>query len=136
MIRVNGRISIPGDEVVMTAVTSQGPGGQNVNKVATAVQLRFDVARSSLPPRVKVRLLAMRDRRLTKEGVIVIRAQRYRRREQNRDDAVERLAVMIRKALAVPARRKKTAPSRAARQRRLTEKKRRSEIKKTRRSVE
>ena len=124
------------DELVMTAVTSQGPGGQNVNRVATAVQLRFDAARSSLPERVKERLLTLRDRRMTKDGVIVIRAQRFRSRERNREDAVDRLRGMIEKALAVPAERKKTKPSRASNRRRLERKKRRSDVKKLRRPVE
>jgi ribosome-associated protein len=135
MIRLRGGIRIPEDEITMTAVTSQGPGGQNVNRVATAVQLRFDAARSSLPEKVKERVLSLKDRRKTKSGVIVIRAQRYRSRERNREDALERLRTLLEKAMAVPARRRKTKPGKAARERRLQEKKRRSDVKKLRRPV-
>lgn len=136
MIRLKGGITLAEDEVTVTAVTAQGPGGQNVNRVATAVRLRFDAARSSLPPRVKERVLALKDRRMTKGGVIVIRAQRYRSRERNREDALERLRGLLEKAVAVPARRRKTKPGKAARERRLQEKKRRSDVKKLRRPLD
>lgn len=135
MLEIDRNLAIPEGEITMTYMTSQGAGGQNVNRVATAVRLRFDVARSSLPREVKDRLLALRDRRITKRGVVVIRAQRYRHREKNRSDALRRLAALIRRAMITPARRKKTSPTGTARKKRLEEKKRRGEVKSLRRKI-
>ena len=128
-----GPLQIPDDELVERFVRSAGPGGQNVNKVATAVELRFDVAGSpSLTEPVRERLLARRDRRMTNEGVLVLSAQRFRTQERNREDARERLAVFIETGLHAPKPRIATRPTRAAKKRRLDAKKERSTIKRGR----
>ena len=117
------------DEVEFSAIRSQGPGGQNVNKVATAVHLRFDIARSSLPERVKARLLASRDSRVTEQGIIVIKAQSARTRDRNKADALARLQAMVDEAAHVPAVRRPTRPTLASKRRRLEDKATRSEVK-------
>lgn len=127
MLEVTPQIHIPDDELAETFVRSSGPGGQNVNKVSSAVELRFDVARSTaLPEAVRQRLLARRDRRLTDDGVLVISANRFRDQGRNREDARLRLAEIVRAATLVPKKRIATKPSKGAQERRLQEKKTRS----------
>jgi len=134
MIRITPFISLDEKELDFDFVRAAGPGGQNVNKVATAVQLRFDVKQSpSLPRDVRVRLLKLAGSRATVEGVIVIHARRFRSQHQNRQDAVERLMDLIRQAARKPRRRIKTRPTAASRRRRLEEKRRRGGMKKMRR---
>jgi ribosome-associated protein len=135
MLQVTPSIAIPDDELVERFVRSSGPGGQNVNKVASAVELRFDALNSpSLGEELRTRLLARRDRRITDEGVIVISAQRFRTQERNREDARERLAGLILAATHVAKKRIATKPSRASKERRLGAKKERSQVKTARRA--
>jgi ribosome-associated protein len=133
MLAINVDIIIPEAELVERFVTSSGPGGQNVNKVASAVELRFDVRNSpSLPEPLRERLLARRDRRLTGDGVLVLQAQRFRDQGRNREDARERLAEIIRAGLHVAKKRVATKPSRAAKKRRVDAKTGRGAIKRNR----
>lgn len=130
MIEVSPRIRIPEEEIVLAFVRASGPGGQNVNKVSSAVQLRFDVAASpSLPEAVKARLAGLAGRRLTREGVLVIQAQRFRTQERNREDAIERLVELIRAALKVDPPRRPTLPTLGSKTRRLESKARRGAVK-------
>jgi ribosome-associated protein len=130
MLEIGTAIRIPDEELVERFVRSSGPGGQNVNKVASAVELRFDAAASlSLPEPVRARLLARRDRRITDEGVVVISAQRFRTQERNREDARERLAALIEAATHVPKARVATRPTRASKERRLAGKRERAQVK-------
>lgn len=131
-IRVTDQIGIGDEEVEISAIRASGPGGQHVNKASTAVHLRFDIGASSLPERVRQRLLDSRDSRITAEGVLVIKAQRYRSQEKNRAEAVERLCELVRAAARTPRKRIPTRPGRAAKRKRLEEKKKRGALKKLR----
>jgi len=135
MIHITDRISIDETELAETFIRASGPGGQNVNKLSSAVQLRFDVRHSpSLPDGVRARLERLAGKRLTREGVLVITAQRHRTQERNRADARERLIELIREAATPPVPRRPTRPTRASRERRIETKKRRSTIKSLRRA--
>ena len=136
MIRVTPTISIDEKEIQQEFVRASGPGGQNVNKVATAAQLRFDVRNSpSLPDDVRERLIRLAGRRVTEQGILIIDARRFRTQERNRQDSIDRLLVLIRKAARKPKPRHRTRPTLASKGRRLDEKRRRAGIKRTRRPV-
>jgi len=135
MIRISPTLTIPDEELAFSYLRASGPGGQNVNKVASAVQLRFDVTRSTaLPEEVKVRLARLAGARMTLDGVLIIEARRYRSQERNREDAGGRLAALIQKALIRPKERRPSRPGAAARAKRLDRKKKRGEIKRLRAS--
>ncbi|GAA5524802.1 peptidyl-tRNA hydrolase ArfB [Microbulbifer aestuariivivens] len=135
MLKISSSLDIPLDEIEMHAVRAQGAGGQNVNKVASAIHLRFDIPASSLPEEIKARLLALGDQRISSDGVIVIKAQRFRTQEKNRTDALERLREIVAAAARRPKKRVATKPSRAAKERRLKQKTQRAQIKSMRGKV-
>lgn len=125
-------LTIPDDELQFSAIRASGPGGQNVNKVSSAVHLRFDVGQSSLPPTDKTRLIQHNDQRISSDGVIVIKAQRFRSQEKNRADALQKLYSLIAEALAVQPYRKPTKPGKNARKKRVDSKTRRGQLKQMR----
>ncbi|MDY6847885.1 MAG: alternative ribosome rescue aminoacyl-tRNA hydrolase ArfB [Geoalkalibacter sp.] len=135
MLKISRQIIIPENEIEMHAVASQGSGGQNVNKVASAIHLRFDIRASSLPDSVKERLLNLNDQRITQEGIVVIKSQQYRTQERNRDEALKRLRTLIQSAMATQRRRKPTKPTKTSKEKRLKEKTRRGQIKSLRGKV-
>jgi ribosome-associated protein len=129
------KFPIPESEIELSAVRSAGAGGQNVNKVSSAIHLRFDVAASSLPGPVKARLLALKDQRITRDGVVVIKAQQHRSQEMNRQEALERLHALVESAAHVPKSRRATKPTRSSKRKRLESKIRRGRIKQLRGKV-
>lgn len=135
-LTITPTLSLPVSEVTLSAIRAQGAGGQNVNKVSSAIHLRFDVHRSSLPNHIKQQLLEINDKRLTQDGCIVLKAQQFRTQEQNRQDALERLESLIIDALKKPAKRIATRPTRSAKRKRTDAKTKRGSVKRLRGKVQ
>ncbi len=134
MMRIK-HLMLADDEIVMTAIRSQGSGGQNVNKVSTAIHLKFDIVASSLPEAVKLRLLSLNDQRVTKEGVFILKSQQTRSQLKNREEALSRLRTFVAQALSARKVRKKTRPTKSSKMRRLNAKSKRGDLKRNRKKV-
>mgnify|MGYP001813441974 FL=1 len=132
MLKISDKISLDDREIEISAIRAQGAGGQNVNKVSSAIHLRFDIKASSLPGAVKHRLMTTKDQRITADGVVIIKAQNHRTQEKNRNEALARLSDLIKGALRAPRKRIPTRPGRAAKERRIDDKKKRGSLKKLR----
>jgi len=135
MLQISSKVMIPDDEIIISAVRSRGPGGQNINKVSTAIHLRFDIRASSLPAYYKSGLLKLRDRRINKDGIIVIKAQRFRSQEKNREEALQRLQQLVCSVSISPKRRVATKPTRRSQIKRLDTKNKRGRDKALRRKI-
>ena len=135
MLQISNNVIIPDSEIEISAIRSQGAGGHNVNKVATAIHLRFDINASSLPDYYKNRLLKLKDNRITQDGIIIIKSQEYRSQLQNKEDAFNRLKQLIKSAMVIKKKRKPTKPTKNSQKKRVDAKKKRSQVKNNRKKV-